>query len=346
MGVWYCTREDVAGAMDIAVTARDNRKIDRLIEAVSRGIEERCHRKFAPTIATKFFDWPNDQMGKSYRLWLDANELISASAVVAGGRTIIAGDYFLEPQPYGPPFDHLELNIGSNGAFSIGNTFQRDIAITGLFGYGDDAIAVGTSSNDVDLDDNIVTVGNGALVGVGSVLRVDDERIITTDRNMADTTLTVGADLDASKASTLIPISGATIYSDELIMVGAERMIVVDVAGSSLVVERQVDGSVLAAHSNGDKIYASRAFNVLRGQLGTAAATHTTGTGWTEWQPPGLIRELAVAETLWAFGQDQSGYARTIGGGDNLRSASLSGISDLRQQAYDQFGRKARTRAV
>jgi hypothetical protein len=55
-------------------------------------------------------------------------------------------------------------------------------------------------------------------------------------------------------------------------------MLVVDRYTATVIVERQWSGSVLAAHSSGDTIYAYRTLTVQRGQLGTTAATHTTAT--------------------------------------------------------------------
>jgi hypothetical protein len=94
-GVWYATREDVMRALDVKLTARNARQIDRALESASRDADDLCHRKFAPVQATRYFDWPNPQRAASWRLWLDANELITVTTLVSGGVTIPSTEYYL-----------------------------------------------------------------------------------------------------------------------------------------------------------------------------------------------------------------------------------------------------------
>ena len=132
---WFATREDVMRALDVKLTARNTRQIDRALESASRDVESLCHRTFAPTVATKSFDWPNGQRARPWRLWLDANDLISVTTLTSGGTTIASSDYFLEPNQYGPPYSRLEIDLDSSAAFSSGDTHQRAIVVTGLWGY-------------------------------------------------------------------------------------------------------------------------------------------------------------------------------------------------------------------
>jgi hypothetical protein len=344
-----CTREDVANAIDVQATSRDYPQIDRLIEAASRGVEQFLHRQFAPTLDTRYFDWPNNQMGTSWRLWLDANELISVTSILSGTASLTSGQYFLEPANYGPPYNSVEVNLGGSGAFSSGSTYQRAIAITGLYGYTDDAISVGTTVGTFNSTDDLVTIADGVLAGVGSVLRVDDERMLLVDRIMADTARTTAADNTASEADNVITLAhdtSHTIYTGEVLLIDGEQMYVTDVAGDTVVVKRAWSGSPLAAHSSGATVYASRQFKVQRGALGTTAAEHLDGSVWSAWQVPGPVRQLCIAEVLNSFQQEQSAYARIVGSGEGQRGASGAGLDDLRGQVYSSHGRKARQRAV
>lgn len=54
----YCTREDVKAAADFAFTSRENARVDRAIDSVSRLIEGELHRVFYPRDTTFKFDWP------------------------------------------------------------------------------------------------------------------------------------------------------------------------------------------------------------------------------------------------------------------------------------------------
>lgn len=352
MGAWLATREQIMSALDVKGTARDNDQIDRLIESWSAAVVRRLNYKnLAPTLDTRYFDWPNNQMGVSWRLWLDANALISDEdsttvTVQNGAVTLADGSFFVEPKNYGPPYTNVQINLSGSAAFSSGLTYQRAIGITGLFGYTDDSTGVlGTTSGTFAIDDTLVNFP-GDAVGVGTVLRINDERVIVTDRNMTDTGLTVVGDLAASAAASLVVASATGILAGEVLLVDAEQMLVTDVAGTSLIVKRAWGGSTLAAHTSGVSIYSQRAFTVARGQLGTVAAEHDNGSTWSAWIVPGPANTLCIAEVLNAFEQEQSGYARSVGSGESSRNASGAGIEDARQTAFDAMGRHGRQRAV
>ncbi|MFF5842118.1 hypothetical protein ACFY74_11695 [Streptomyces massasporeus] len=354
MGTWFATREDVMRALDVKLTARDSRQIDRALESASRDVEALCHRTFAPTIATKSFDYPGPQAGRPWRLWLDANELISVTTLTSGGVTISASDYFLEPQPYGPPYNRLEIDLDSSAAFSSGDTYQRAITVTGLWGYRNDETTVGALTAAVaSTTASTVTVdaATSAEVGVGTVLRVDTERMLVTNRTMADTGQNVGgAGLTAQNNSVSLTVTDGTAFAvDEVLLIESERMLVVDIAGNTLTVKRGWDGSVLAAHAAGVDIHAPRTLAVQRGALGTTAATHADAAPVVRWDPPGLVQDLAIAEAVTRLTNEQAGYARTRktgDGGTSERAMDQTALSALRTQVYNAHGRKGRVRGV
>ncbi|MFI0768623.1 hypothetical protein ACH4TQ_27610 [Streptomyces sp. NPDC021218] len=347
--VWYATREDVKDALDVKETARSNARVDRALEGASRAVEGLLHREFAPVIATRYFDWPNSQTARPWRLWLDDSELISVTSLSSGGVTIAASDFFLEPNRTGPPYRRIEIDLDSNAAYGGGATYQRDITITGLWGYANDETPAGTVAEALDASETAVDVDGAAsaLLGVGSVLRVDSERMLVTGRSQLNTGQSLGGDLTASAANTTVAVADGTAFAvDEVLLVDGERMRIEDTAGNQLVVKRAWDGSVLAAHTAGTNVFAARTLTVSRGALGTTAATHTSGTVVNRWDPPGPVRDLCIAEALTTLLQGQSGYARVVGSGENQREAAGKGLGDLRCSVYASHGRKARTRAV
>jgi uncharacterized Zn-binding protein involved in type VI secretion len=347
---WSCTREDVKRALDVAETARNNAQVDRAIESASRNVEGLCHRVFYPLVATRYFDWPNQQYARSWRLWLDQHDLISVTSLVSGGVTIPTGDYYLEPVNDGPPYRSVEINLGSQSAFSAGDTHQRSIVITGLWGHSADTAPAGTLAEALDASETGVDVGDSSLIGVGQIIAVGSERMIVTGKSMADTGVNIdaGDSLAASAADVSITASTTTGIPavDETILVGSERMLVVDVAGSTLTVKRAWDGSVLAAHAGGADIYAPRTLTVERGALGTTAASHGNGAAITKHVVPGLARDLAVAYALNQVLQEGSGYARVAGSGDNQKEFTGRGVAAIEDDCYARYGRKARSRAV
>lgn len=351
--VWYATREDVMRALDSKLTARNSGQIDRALESASRDIESLCHRTFAPTTATKSFDYPGPQAGRPWRLWLNASELISVTTLTSGGTTISASDYFLEPNQYGPPYNRIEIDLSSSAAFGGGSTHQRDITITGLFGYRNDETVAGALAAAVSTTTAASLTVNGAasaLLGVGSVLRIDDERLLVTNRTMADTGQNVGgAGLTAQANSvTLTVTDGSAFAVDEILLVESERMLIVDIAGNNLTVKRGWDGSVLAAHAAGVDIYAARSLTVTRGALGTTAATHLNSAAVYRWDPPALVRQLTIAQAIGALTSETSGYSKALrsGEGSSERNRDSGALKNLRDQVYDALGRKARVRAV
>lgn len=364
----YATREAVKRALDYKQTARSDGQVDRAIEAASDGIDGGTHRiggllkrRFYPEQRTMTFDWPGTQYAQPWRLWLDQHEVISVTTLTAAGVAITAGDYFLRPDD-GPPFNRVEINIGTNAAFNAGNTRQRAIAITGLFGFCSDTATAGALAEALDDSETGVDVADSAAVGVGDVLLVDSERMLVTDKAMLDTGVNIDAadSLTASNADVSITMSTTTSAPavDEVILIDSERMLVVDVAGSVLTVKRAWDGSVLAAHSANADIYAPRTLTVTRGALGSTAATHSSSTAVSRYVVPGLVRDLAVAEAIDQLLQETSGYARAGAVQDNTHSGiSVSnirsskdqiglGIDAIRARAYTAYGRKARVRAV
>jgi len=348
MGVSYCTREDVKSALDIKDSARANRQIDRLIRSSSEAIDGDMNRVFYPTVASRYKDWPNTQYARPWRLWLDEDEVITVTSLISGGVTLTSNQFNLEPVNQGPPFTWIEINLAAGKFFSAGpNTFQRSIEIAGLFGYRNDEEAAGSLAAAISTTSvTTCNVTDSAAIGVGQIIRIDNERLIVTEKSSLTTGQTLQTPVGASVAETLIAVTnGAAFALDEALLLDAERMQIVDIAGNSLIVRRAVDGSVLAAHA-GSTIYAPRTLTVERGALGTTAATHLNAAPVARFVPPRLIRALSVAETLNSLEQETSAYVRTVGAGETARNASGAGLRDIRDRAIQAHARQARTRAV
>lgn len=349
MGIWYTTREDVKSAQDFKETARNNAQLDRAIEAASRSVEALTHRKFYPQIDTRYFDWPNAGSGTSYRLWLDEDELVSVSSLVAAGVTIAASDYNLEPANDGPPYTYVDLIRSSSATFGGAETFQRAIAIAGTYA-GTEPVVEATTLLNGAINSSVATldVDDSSLVGVGSLLKIDSEYVQVIAKTMKDTTQDASALTEEmnSVSFTVAPGGGATLAVDELILIDSERMRIVDIAGDTITVLRAEDGSTLAAHNASSSIYAARTCAVLRARCGTTAASHLDNAPISRLVFPALISELTAAEALNIMAQRSSGYARTVGAGDNEREAGGRGIKALREDVYYAHGRVCRMGAV
>lgn len=343
--VCYITREVVQQAIDVKTTARNAARVDQCIAAASRDVEGLCHRTFYPWTGTRYKDWPS-LSGSSYRVWLDRDELVSVSALVSGSTTIATGDYLLEPVN-DPPYDRIEVNLGGSGSFSAGDTYQRSIAITGVFmGCELREAASGALAANIGAADTTLTVTDGSLVGVGSLLRIGTERLQVTEKTAVDTTQTINADLAANNGATTVAVDdGTAFHSGETVLVDSERLLVVDVAGNNVTVRRAWDGSVLATHTSGAAVYALRLCTVVRAVQGTTAAVHAGAAAVLRHVAPTLVQELTLAYTLTALEQGGSSYAATVGSGDNQRPAPGRGVRTVEDDCYRRHGRRARMRS-
>ncbi|QDN57386.1 hypothetical protein [Streptomyces sp. S1D4-20] len=351
----YCTREQAKRALDIKETARSDWQIDRAIQSAARDIDSQMNRVFYPTDATKRFDWPNFQYAYPWRLWLDQWELAAIpTSVTSGGVTIPLSACNFEPVNSGPPYTYMELRRDLPYSFGVGSTPQRDIAITGTWaGCPSDTDPAGLLAAAVSSTTaTSVTVSDGSLVGVGDLLIVDSERMLVSNRASSDTGQTVLSGLTTASPSDVAGTiaDGTQVHVNEVIQIDSERMLIVDVTGNIATVKRAWDGTVLAAHTVGARIYAFRALTVARGQLGTTAATHINASACSIHRVPALIKDLAIAEAENRILQEIAGYARAVrteaSTGNTRAPASASALNDLRDRAYTAHGRKSRSRVI
>ncbi|MFJ5984310.1 hypothetical protein [Lentzea sp. NPDC092896] len=343
--VWYCTREDVKHATAAEETVWNNRQIDRAIAAGTEAVESLTHRRFYPEFATRYFDWPNEQDATPWRLWLNQHELIEVTTLEVAGVALSPNDFFLYPQG-GPPYNRVEINLAGSAAFSGGATHQRAIGIAGLFGHSAKQAPAGVLAEGLDASETTVDVSDSAAIGVGQLIKVGSERMQVTGKAMLDTGQTLQAVMPSEDNHEMCVVSNGAAYSmGETILVDAEKMLIQEIAGNTLIVERAYDASTLAAHT-GSTIYAPRTLTVERGVLGTTAAEHAISTAIVKHVPPSLARDLCIAEAQNTLYQEASGYARQIGRGETAREVFARALRDLRSQVYDSLGRHSRMRTV
>jgi hypothetical protein len=348
MGAWYATRESVRRALDIQETAQNNAKIDRAIAGATESIEGSLNRVFIPIYETRKLDWP-DEGGHNgpFRVLFGPNECISLDVFTAGVTVIPSSNYLLRnfaDRPR-PPYTYLEILLSSTSALAAGTTWQQSLIGTGLWGYRNDEADAGTLVGGINASVTTLTVSNGALVGVGSVLRIGTERMIVTGRTWVASGQTTAGSYTATASTSDVGIllnSAATIFQDETTLIDSERMLVTDVAGSLIVSKRAVDGSVLASHAPATAVFVSRVLTVQRGALGTTAAAHNNADPILVVKPPDLVNQLCIAESLNGLLQDNSGWARTVGAGDNVQNAVGAGLEDLRARTQTTHGRQLR----
>lgn len=338
----YVTREEIQAAVGAADHPRMNARIDRANAAAAGELERFLHRRFYPWTGTRTFDVPTGPT-----LWLHDQELAGApESISSGGTAMTSGDYFALPNS-GPPYRWIDTNRAGSVPWSGGDTTQQAISITGTFFYPARLVdttflidAPAGSDTEIDLD-------TSAGTGAGSLLLIDGERLLITDRTLITTGSTLTADLDASKSSTTFTVAdGSLLDMGETLTIDGERMQVQSVAGNTVVVERSFAGSVLAAHTSGATIYAPRRCTVVRGVLGTVAAAHSASSVVRTILAPSLVREYALALAVDFWQQGNSAYSSNTGSADNRQGQQGSALAALAERVYTAYGRKTRSRAV
>lgn len=349
--IMYATREDVRRAIDASGSSRDNAEIDRALLAATEKINGQLRRDFAPTTATRYFDWPNLD-GSVFRVYVDDDaQAISLTALSSGGVSIDMAQVNLESSLGGAPYDTIEVNRDTVGSWTSGITFQRSIAATGVWGYDLVEEAAGTLPGTLNAGDTQLLLADAVTLGVGSLVRVDSERMVITDKVNASTGITGFTALADEDADRLFTVPDGTQFRiGEVITLDAERCEVQDILGNVLVLRRAVQASVLSTHAAG-LIYSPRLATVARGQLGTSAASHSGGATLNRHVFPWLIQQYAIAEALIELQLQASSYARTrpaVSGATSGRGVAIAeaGPTDIRDQAVSAHGRYGRHRAI
>jgi hypothetical protein len=349
------TREEVRRALSVKQAAWNDDQIDRAIDAARESVEQLCHRKFYPNDTTHEWDWPSFQRAYPWRIWFDAAELadvtVNPPVVTTGGTVIPASDILWGNPRYAPPYTYLELDRSTSAAFGSGSTPQRDISISGTYGYWLKTAAAGTLAANVLIGDSSITVSSGGLIGVGDLLIAASERMLVIDAAYVSTGVAFTGLTTASMADNILAVPDGTKFAQgEVLQIDTEWCLIQNILGDNLMLKRAWDGSILTAHSSGT-IYARRLLSVLRGQLGTAAAAHSSGDALVISVVPALVKQLGVAEAIVSVTQEPGAYAGSSGSspdqdGQQKGPAPGQGIPDLRDRCRAAHGRKARTRVV
>lgn len=370
----YCTREEVRRALDVKQAGYNNQQIDRQILAGADSVEQLCHRVFYMNDATMKYDWPNYEYTYPWKLYFRDHggvELAAPPTLIVTGTFLTSpiiipiSSCIFQPVNSGPPFTWMELRRDLSAFFGGGTTPQNDIGVTGTWGYWTKTFPAGTLAAAMLAADTTaqISAGTGALLGVGDTLIIDNERMIVTDSayittGVSPTSGGISSPPSAADNTFAVP-SGAAFTVGETIVEDSEVMLIQNIIGNNLIVKRAWDGSVLATHSLG-VFSARRQISVLRGQLGTTAAGHNNAAPVNIAQIPGLVKELAVAESVVGLTQEPNAYAfdlesrsrveQNVYGGTGhaqQREPAIGvGVLDLRDRVAARYGIQARSRVV
>lgn len=341
----YANRDTVMRAPDFKFSARNLDAVDRAIESASDTIDWCTGRVFYNTDETRVFDWPNFQRSYSWRLWLDANDLVAVTNFTTGTIVIPPGNYILQPANSGPPYRCVDLRLDKSSAFGNSSTWQQDLALTGTWGFWGRTRPAGfLAAAMADTTTGIAQVTDGSQIGAGDVLILGTERMLVTDKRMVSTGVTWSGLSTAQVKDSALNVPDSTKFNiGEILLVDAERVLIVDIAANTLIVKRGWDGTALDSHTSGT-LYAARQLITTRGDFGTTAATHLISAPCVTQLIPPLVRDNAVAEAIVQLTQEPGIYS--AGSGQQKEASPGSGLGDLRIKLAGQYSRQARSRAV
>lgn len=340
----YTTREAVASAGSIKGTDYGS-SIDEAIDAASREIDRLTNRRFIPITATRYYPWPHSAGRSPYVLLLD-EDLLSCSALTKEGSdaTAIAdADYFKEPYNF-PPYQWIEIDLASSAFFSIKDTHQQQIRVTGSWGYCDDTVTGGTVISGLAGDAAATTFvcSNGAIIGVGDTLLIESEQVFVTAK---DSVAEPGGDKlnDASVTAemndmAITVVAGSCYSAGEVILVDSERMYIESIATNVLHVKRAHNGTILAAHADETLIHVFRTLTIERGVNGTTAAKHDDDTATSIYKPPADIQHLCMALALAYLQAAKGGWTGVIGGERPIETR-MTGLSRMRDSVQKYYRR-------
>ncbi len=321
----YATVEQLQAAADYKPTAYEAARLGRIVDAASRRIELRLHRHFYPLTETVTYTRPTlakPHTSTSTGFFLN-RDLISLSAVTVDDGVKTAPQLAaieLWPTQYGPPYSWL----GVTGS---------DIVIVADWGFSNTTAPAGALAEALDASETAVDVTDSSAIGIGDLAIVESERMVVTGKAQLDIAQNIQGNLAADTAVVTVPVEdGTVIFAGESLLVNAEEMLVLAISANNLTVKRAWNGSVLAAHTSGDDIFAPRTLTVERPAAGSTAATHADTTALTRNLPPAAITDLCIAEAISTYEQETAGYAREVGAGETATEARGVGLADARRE--------------
>ncbi len=336
----YCTRDLIMSATDVKSSARNTDLVDLVAQSAARQVERETHRRFYPEVATRKWDYPNYSFADPWQIWLDDDEIISLTSLTAGGTTISSDNFILRRSDGKDeaPYDQIQLLLSGSASLSAGDTFQQALVALGLFGHSNNTYAQGTITSSATSGATTIAVSD-STIGVGAILTIGTERLLVRDKAMVDTTQNLQNTMTAQRDSTTVTVTNGTAYTrGEIILIGAEKMRIDEIAGNNLIVTRAWDGTAQAAHAVNDDIYAPWTFTVARGFLGTTAAAHSSSDAITVWDCPALVADYSLALALNDKRLAVAGYQPDL--------VAQKALIDKRDAVYGAYGRKGRLGAI
>jgi len=343
----YVTREDVKRTLRVDGDDR-NAVIDEKCGSASDLAEQITNRRFIPVTELRYYNWPQRD-GSARSLFLDADLLATTAITHKGDSAEALSNTILEPDNLGPPYHRVDIDRNSTDFFEAdASTSQRSVRVTGRWAYSEDSEAAGTvDGSELASDATAVTFvcSNGALIDVLDTILVESESLLVTERTFAalGSVLINDGSVTASRTNKTITLDASHgVLAGETMRLDDEEMLVRVVATNDVHVDRAINGTDLAAHSNDTAVHVSRTLTVARGANGTTAATHADTTAISRYYPPRDVRAFVRARAIFEYTQELGGWTGQIGGGDGASESRENLLQKMEERLRKHYRRTAR----
>lgn len=204
----YARLADVKDDVNISGTARDA-EIVRLIERVSRAVDDYTNREFYSQVATRYYNVPALAVSELW-LWDDLLSVTTLKVDQDGDgvyeTTLTTDDYWLWPDNETPK---VRIDLRPDGALGSWPTGRRRVEVAGMFGYSNETeLTTTTLAEELDASETGVDVADGTAVSAGETIVVDSEQMKITA--IATNTLTVVRGINGTTAAT--HSNGVAVY--------------------------------------------------------------------------------------------------------------------------------------
>lgn len=211
----YCPLGVLKAELRTAGTS-DDAALLKILEAVSRGIDDWTRRHFYALVAqTRYFSWwgpcngyiTRDEIAAGAALWLD--DMVSITSVATGYAAtfdtalVENTDYYTWPfnRPANDPIRLLYLDPNLAGALAEWPRGPRKIKVIGTFGWSYETQSEGPLGAAItDAAATSITLTAGHSVSAGSTLLIDSEQIDVTA--VSTNTATVVRGINGTTAAT------------------------------------------------------------------------------------------------------------------------------------------------
>lgn len=305
----FATVGELLSVNDLRGTKREDELLDK-IRAASRLLEMRVGR-FLPVQETRYLAAPKS----SKRLFLPF-PLISITTLVNDGTTLTTDDYILSPSGAhwsNGPYSMLEVDPDASN-LSAWDTDANGVVLTGKTGLYDETETVTTLGAEIaSASAATMRVANGAKVSPGGIYLIDSEWVHVRETGTPVTSVTtLSANLGANDQTCTVA-DGSLLNVGEILRRGVEQMRILDINSNTLALQRGWNRTAQSAHTSGQAVDVYRNFGIERGVNGSTAATHSNGVAVKRQLAPADVNELTRKIAVRMLKDASSGYAGRVG---------------------------------